>query len=159
MRCMCCVDWMLQICCTCVFARVIVGIHPSIIFRTRTSAMAFLLSEAEMTPPDLEPGAMGSYKITHVCFIDGEQIFHMELSGINYSDRHAWGQPFEVSAVVHNPEGHAPDATGTYRILDKDLRTRHCILDIGNTIGARMNMKWRPDKKASDEVYEWQAWP
>ena len=56
---------------------------PSNHFRTRASAMAH--QEAEMRPPDHEPGAIGSYTITHACVIDGEQIFHMELSGINYS--------------------------------------------------------------------------
>ena len=117
--------------------------------------------ESEMRPPDYEPGAMGSYKITDACVIDDEQIFHMELWGLNFSHLHARGNgiPFDVSAVVHNPRGHAADATWTYRIVECDFRSRHCIMDLGYTIGRRMHMKWRIDKLASQKVYKWQAWP
>ena len=129
---------------------------PSNHFRTRASAMAH--QESEMRPPDHEPGAVGSYTITHACVIDGEQIFHMEVSGINPFDPS--GKPFDASAVVHNPLGHVPfGCHGTYRILEKDLSRRRCILDINDTTGRGMNMVWRIDKKASDRDYQWQAWP
>jgi hypothetical protein len=93
--------------------------------------------------------------------IDDYQIFHMELSGLNFSHPHAWGIgiPFDVSAVVCNSMGHAVDAIGSYRIVERDLRNRHCILDLGYAIGRRIHMKWRVDKKAVEREYDWQAWP
>ncbi len=108
----------------------------------------------------MEPGAVGTYKITHVCRINDEQILHMELSGFNLTHPHAWGHgiPFDVSAVVYNSMGHAVDAIGSYRIVELDLRERHCIMDLGYTIGRRMNMKWRIDKKAVEREYKWQTW-
>ena len=87
------------------FAKAIVGIRTAITDCTRAPAMAH--TESEMRPPDYEPGAIGSYTITHACVIDGEQIFHMELSGINYSHG-VVGHPFDASAVVHNPFRHVP---------------------------------------------------
>ena len=116
-------------------------------------------TESEMRPPDHEPGAIGSYTITHACVIDGEQIFHMELSGINYSHG-VVGHAFDASAVVHNPFRHVPFGRhGTYRILEKNLSARHCILAIDDTTGRLMNMAWRIDKKAVDREYQWHAWP
>ena len=124
--------------------------------------------EDQMRPPDLEPGSIGSYQITHACFINDEQIFHMKLWGLNFSliPHGAWGIPlihngipFDVSAVVCNPLGHAVHHTGTYRILEFDFRSRHCILDLGSTIGRHMNMKWCVDRLASERVYKWHAWP
>ena len=130
---------------------------PSNYFRSRAPAMAH--TESEMRPPDYEPGAIGSYTITHACVIDGEQIFHMELSGINYSHG-VVGHPFVASAVVHNPFRHVPFGRhGTYRILEKNLSARHCILAIDDTTGRLMNMTWRIDKKAGDRDYQRQAWP
>ena len=122
--------------------------------------------ETVLRPPDDEPGAVGEYKITHSCVIDDEQIFHMELRGQTYSWHPALGflndralVPFDASAIVHNALGHTPDTTGTYRIMEKDLMDRSCIIDVGTTIGRRMHMKWRIDKLATEKVYKWQAWP
>ena len=64
-------------------------------------------AEHDMRPPDLDPGAIGAYRITHACIIDGVQILHMELSGLNMTHPHAMGKPYDASAVVHNPRGHA----------------------------------------------------
>ena len=143
------------------FAEAIVCIHTAITDCTSAPAMAHM--EFDMRPPDYEPGAEGTYKITHACSIGDEQIFHMELKGFNFSSPMAlaWanGIPFDVSAVVHNARGHVPEATGTYRIVAYDLLDRHCILDLGNTTGRRMYVMWRIDKLASAKVYEWQAWP
>ena len=143
------------------FPEAFVGIHPATIDRTSAPAMAHM--EFDMRPPEYEPGAVGSYKITHACYIGDEQIFHMELRGFNMTHpmAHAWahGIPFDVSAVVHNARGHAVEATGTYMIVEHDLRNRHCILDIGYPHRRRMYMTWRIDKLASARVYMWQAWP
>ena len=110
-------------------------------------------------PPDYEPGARGSYSIVGACIIENEQVFHMELSGIVYSHRHGCNMPFQTAAVIHSPLGHAPDSSGTYRILDKDLTKRECILDIGCDTGGRMNMTWRIDSRASESVFNWEEWP
>ena len=113
--------------------------------------------EDAMLPPDKEPGSLGTYHITHECFLNGEQVFHMDLRGVNHSTFHPW--EFHVSAVVHNSLGHAPHARGWYRIMEFDARNRHCIVDIGHGIGHRMNMKWMLDNLASARVYQWHAWP
>ena len=143
------------------FAEAIVGIHTAITDCTSAPAMAHM--EFAMRPPDYEPGSVGTYKITHACSIGDEQIFHMELRGFNFSSPMAltWanGIPFDVSAVVHNAQGHVPEATGTYMIVEHDSRNRHCILHLGYDTGRRMHMMWRIDKHASARVYEWQAWP
>ena len=133
------------------FAEAIVGIHTAITDCTSAPAMAHM--EFDMRPPDYEPGAVGTYKITHACSIGDEQIFHMELRGFNN------GIPFDVSAVVHNARGHVPEATGTYVIVEHDFRNRHCILDLGYATGRRMHMMWRIDKLASAREYKWHAWP
>ena len=122
--------------------------------------------ETVLRPPDYEPGAVGTYKITHSCVIDDELIFHMELRGQNHSWHPALGflndrllVPFDASAVVNNALGHTPDATGTYRIVEQDLIDRYCIIDVGATIGRRVYMRWRTEKLATERVYKWQAWP
>lgn len=116
--------------------------------------------EFVMRPPDYEPGAVGSYKITHACSIGDEQIFHMELRGFTrIFDVWANGIPFDVSAVVHNARRHVAEATGTYMIVEHDFRNRHCILDLGYAAGRRMRMMWRIDKLASAREYKWHAWP
>ena len=143
------------------FAEAIVSIHTAIIDCTSAPAMAHM--EFDMRPPDYEPGAVGTYKITHACSIGDEQIFHMELRGFNFSSPMArdWpnGIPFDVSAVVHNARGHVPEATGTYMIVELDYRNRHCILDLGYATERRMHMMWRIDKLASAREYKWHAWP
>lgn len=142
-----------------ILSEAIVGIHPTFILRIRASAMAHM--EHEMRPPEYEPGAWGSYKITHSCMIDGVQVFHMLVWGVYQVHPHAFltGTPWDASAVVYNDMGHAPEATGTYRIIEFDLRNRHCIIDLRYTIGRRMAMKWRIDKLATERVYKWEPWP
>ena len=80
--------------------------------------------------------------------------------------RHLEGTPDRPRLAVYRSNEHiyaqviddaAQHTLAAASSLDKDLRTRHCIVDIG-TIGACMNMKWHPDKKATD-ICEWQAWP
>ena len=122
--------------------------------------------ETVLRPPDYEPGAVGTYKITHSCVMDDEQIFHMELQGESHSWHPTLGflnnrllVPFDASAVVHNTLGYTPDATGTYRIGRMDDIDRTCLIDVGATIGHRMWMKWRTDKLATERVYKWQPWP
>ena len=114
--------------------------------------------EDEMQPPDHEPGAIGSYTITHACTIEDEIIFHMKLEGINFNHGTAWmqGLPFEASAVVHSG-GQQPEASGSYMVVEYDMMNRHCIIDIGYGLGRRMYMKWRIDQLASDKLYEWHA--
>ena len=138
----------------------IVGIHPAFIHSISESAMAHL--EHDMRPPEYEPGSYASYKITHACMIDDVPVFHIWVWGVyqQHPPPHVgFGIPWDASAVVYNPEGHAPEANGTCLILEHDLRNRHCILDLRCEIGRRMRMKWRIDKLATEKVYKWQPWP
>ena len=116
-------------------------------------------TENDLRPPDLDPGAVGTYRITHACIINGVQILHMELSGVNQSHPYAMGKAYDVSAVVHNPRGHAADATGSFQVIEFDFRTRQCILDLGHTMGRRMDMWWHVDVSPCRRMFNWQAWP
>ena len=139
----------------------IVGIHPACIVGTSASAMAHL--EHIMRPPEYEPGSYAAYRITDACIHDGVHVFHMWVWGVYEQHPHArgYGIPWDASAVVYNPDGHVPPSTGTYRILEYDLRNRHCIIDLGyeHDPPRRMNMKWRIDRLATEKMYKWQPWP
>ena len=102
--------------------------------------------EDQMRPPDLDPGAIGSYHVTHYCVMDGQQLLHMELSDLHYSHQHGRWLPFNVSAVVENPHGHHVIAIGEYMVMELDFRNRHCIVDIGYGIGRRVMMTWHIDR-------------